>query len=507
MGELPREDFLATVKESVENGERFCFILGAGASVTSGIPSGETLRRQWLAEKGKTDTGQTYFDVYDDRFYPNYENGNKYIQRMMRGKTPSYGYYPLVRLLSDKAKHCNIVITTNFDRLTEMAFTQYSEQTPVVAEHEDLAKYINSYSEEPMIAKIHRGMLFEPMSSKDALQCLHEKWAGVLTHIFEAYTPIIIGYAGGDHTMAQFLLEKFPKNKMMYWCWLENEKGNVNNSVNAIIEVNNKKRFIVPIDGFDAIMFWIAKTLEYGDPTDDMRQRAESAIDKYYEEFNELSKQATGTTKQAVEDENDKKIRECSEKINKDNDDYLAYFKRAYAWVEKGECDNAISDYSEAIRIKPDYATAYNNRGASYAEKSEQDKAISDYSEAIRIKPDYATAYNNRGASYAKKGEQDKAISDYSEAIRIKPDSATAYNSRGVSYAKKGEYDNAISDYSEAIRIKPDSATAYNNRGASYAKKGEQDKAISDYSEAIRIRPDYQLAKDNLNELLELANK
>ena len=34
------------IQESNENGERFCFILGSGASVESGIPSGNTLEMQ-----------------------------------------------------------------------------------------------------------------------------------------------------------------------------------------------------------------------------------------------------------------------------------------------------------------------------------------------------------------------------------------------------------------------------------------------------------------------------
>lgn len=34
------------MKEASGNGERFCFILGSGASVESGIPSGTTLEVQ-----------------------------------------------------------------------------------------------------------------------------------------------------------------------------------------------------------------------------------------------------------------------------------------------------------------------------------------------------------------------------------------------------------------------------------------------------------------------------
>ena len=36
------------IKEAAESGQRFCFILGSGASVESGIPSGGSLEMQWM---------------------------------------------------------------------------------------------------------------------------------------------------------------------------------------------------------------------------------------------------------------------------------------------------------------------------------------------------------------------------------------------------------------------------------------------------------------------------
>ena len=46
---LPAKSLSRLIKESTENTEqRFCFILGSGASVESGIPSGSTLEMQWM---------------------------------------------------------------------------------------------------------------------------------------------------------------------------------------------------------------------------------------------------------------------------------------------------------------------------------------------------------------------------------------------------------------------------------------------------------------------------
>ena len=43
-----------TIREGRKNGERFCFILGAGASVSSNIPSGAQLEYTWLEEMNES---------------------------------------------------------------------------------------------------------------------------------------------------------------------------------------------------------------------------------------------------------------------------------------------------------------------------------------------------------------------------------------------------------------------------------------------------------------------
>ena len=42
--------FLNALEEGYRNERRYCFILGAGASKTSGIPTGEELARQWYGD-------------------------------------------------------------------------------------------------------------------------------------------------------------------------------------------------------------------------------------------------------------------------------------------------------------------------------------------------------------------------------------------------------------------------------------------------------------------------
>ena len=168
---------VGAIKEGINNAERFCFILGSGASVTSGIPMGGDLERKWMAEMeefpglveihttaeklkknkhleydfnkieeswqkvknlGMPLPSKFYFDIYKLRFFPNHRNGYHYLERIMADAKPSFGYHPLALLLTGKGRN-NLVITTNFDSLVEDALFMYTNSKPLVINHELLA--------------------------------------------------------------------------------------------------------------------------------------------------------------------------------------------------------------------------------------------------------------------------------------------------------------------------------------------------------------------------------
>ncbi len=113
---------VGAIREGIDCSERFCFILGSGASVSSGIPMGGELERRWMAEMekcpgleevhatakklkekkcleydfkeieetwqkskdlGKPLPSEYYFDIYKLRFFPNHRNGYHYLEKLM----------------------------------------------------------------------------------------------------------------------------------------------------------------------------------------------------------------------------------------------------------------------------------------------------------------------------------------------------------------------------------------------------------------------------------------
>jgi Flp pilus assembly protein TadD len=77
-----------------------------------------------------------------------------------------------------------------------------------------------------------------------------------------------------------------------------------------------------------------------------------------------------------------RRIRGCSEIIQRAPADATAYHNRAVARERAGDLDGAITDYTKAIEFGPNNATAYENRGHAYASKGDYTSAVADQTKA-----------------------------------------------------------------------------------------------------------------------------
>ena len=541
------------ISEGQKYGERFCFILGAGASASSGILTGAELEYRWMLDldkdpgfkevhavakslkekkhlshefkeieeawnraKEKRQTvlpSEYYFDIYTLRFYPNYRNGYHYLENLMERSKPSFGYHTLALMLTELSGS-NLVITTNFDSLVEDALFLYTNKKPLVINHELLAEFAGDLNvKRPVIAKLHRGIFFDPLNRPEETNGLQGKWMDILEKVFQNYTPVVIGYGGGDGSLMEVLEKRDVAMKNgIYWCYVE-KFGIPDEKIQTIVE--DKKGYLVRTAGFDAVMLAIGNIL-FKDKIDPdttrgtLEGRIYTQVDNYEEEYKKLKVELEDVSdKEKPLNESEEELKENIEKLDErtkrseserqklEQMTVWDYNRRGIRSYDLGEYENAILSYEKAINLKPDYAIAYYNRGCVNTKLGESERAIADYSKAIELKPDLAEAYNNRGYTYKKIGESEKAIADYSKAIELKPDLAEVYNNRGNAYDRLGESEKAIADCSKAIELKPDYANAYNNRGKIYTGIGESEKAIADYSKAIELKPDYANAYNN----------
>ena len=283
---MSTERFVDHVKEGYDSDLRYCFILGSGASYTSGIPTGLKLMAEWhkyLKSKGMEyivesakDCGvskekveqlfapdyklqsEDYFALFDLRFAGKPIVAYRYLQKLMENAEPSIGYYMLAVLMDNTEN--KLVITTNFDTLVEDVLYLYHAKHPLVAGHESLAPFIGTVENmgRPVVAKVHRDLTLQPLNREEELQKLADAWAENLHTALSKYIPIVIGYSGGDQTLMN-LLEK-TKLDNIYWCSLsDSESERIENLLKKC-----PRGYLVKIKGFDDVMFSLVSKMMEG---------------------------------------------------------------------------------------------------------------------------------------------------------------------------------------------------------------------------------------------------
>lgn len=548
---ISANQLVRAIDDGKKNEERFCFILGSGASVSSGIPAGVSLESDWMKEMETTpgmkevreiakklqedghlendfaeiekawnetkSTGEPfpsefYFDIYKLRFFPNHRNGYHYLENIMANKNPSFGYHPLALMLAS-GKGDNLVITTNFDSLVEDALFLYTDRKPLVINHELLADYAgDSNIKRPIIAKVHRGIFFDPLNQPEETNELKGRWHDVLVSVFQIYTPIVIGYGGGDNSLMKLLEEENVKMKNgIYWCYME-KYGLPNEKTQELVQ--NKKGYLVRTAGFDAIMLAIGNALfpnQIGvhETEEYLNNRTSMQIANYEEEYKRLTEfedESGGEegAEQANQSENEfkeeiEKMAErgaVSENERQEKNQLTAwdYWRQGKNYFKSEQYQDAIVSYTKAIDMQNNVALFYSERGYVLLRLEKYDKALADHNRAIELDSTKDVIYNNRGYIHMQLGDYDRAIADYSEAIKLNPHRGNAYTNRGYVYMELGNYDSAIVNLNKAIELNPKDAISRKHIGVVFKKKGDLETAIAYLTTAITLNSKYKEA-------------
>ncbi|MBL9142798.1 MAG: tetratricopeptide repeat protein [Verrucomicrobiaceae bacterium] len=243
----------------------FCFIIGSGAALSSGIPTGASLVNRWLVEMHDMDDGSdkrilpphakiedyadalldgekerlkkwseerfkgipgftfedrasSYGHIYQARFANDPDLGQRFLRALIHRRKPSIGFHLLARILN-RTRH-NVVITTNFDHLVEDAIAITENEAVQSFNHGGLAEFVQSRPEHPAVAKIHGDILLKTFNAAGELEQLSPSWQKALRSLFQTYTPIVIGYGGNDPGFMSFLIEELKtwgKDRRCYW--------------------------------------------------------------------------------------------------------------------------------------------------------------------------------------------------------------------------------------------------------------------------------------------------
>lgn len=231
------------------------FLLGAGASISSGILSGGQMvwdfkRRIYCAEKNLPpqlysdlskkqiqDEIQAYFDskggypqlwapdeysFYFERCFPERQNREYYIWEQVRDVKPSLGYLCLGELIIHGK--INLVATTNFDRLISAGIQTIDSGRSVKELSSAMVGSVGFFIDDsfPTIVKLHGDYLYDKLKNTTAeLQELENQIGAVWKSNIENKCLVVIGYAGNDNSVMSVLEELIDNDKLqrgIYWC-------------------------------------------------------------------------------------------------------------------------------------------------------------------------------------------------------------------------------------------------------------------------------------------------
>ena len=487
---------------------KFCFVLGAGASISSGIKSGQELvdiwddklrirnkssYLKWRSEYGITDENKYsfYSQYYEHYFKRHPKDGYNFLEKLMENAIPSAGYVILSYLLSQTKN--NVVITTNFDHLTEDAINYYTQTMPMVIGHESLSHYISKPINRPTVIKIHRDLLFDPANTVNEVDKLHDNWKKALNTILSEYHPIFIGYAGNDNSLMDFLIEQgeaFADNRLCCPYWMLYGDGTPDGKVHDFLEKSNG--YFIQHNGFDEVMFLIGRVLKI------KRQSEEYFHEKVEKRFKILNDSIDKFTNKFLKDDYstnpDNLI--MSEEI-KEAVQYLAsqtnlqnMYKEVVLSYREGNYEDAVSICKELINLAPDNALYHNTFGIILHKMKRYDEALTETQKAVELEAYNAEYRNSLGITLHALKRYDEALTEYYKAIELDPNDAFYHNNLGITLDYIERYDEALIEMQKAVELEPDNPEYRNSLGVTLHNMKRYDEVLIEKQKAVELEPD-----------------
>jgi Tfp pilus assembly protein PilF len=508
----------------------FCWILGSGASVQSGIPTGGKLAMDWLKElheledfqnqplekwateknlgiKGfKFESAANFYPwIYQRRFHDDPDAGYAFLEKAMDAAEPSYGYSVLAQIMAGTTHKA--AITTNFDNLIADALAIYTDAFPLVCGHESLTGYIRAKLRRPLVAKIHRDLLLNPLSEPGEIAKLSDGWECALKLILNSYMPIVIGYGGNDGSLMGFLKMIEPLNGGIYWCHRAGKEPG--KEICEVVEKHHGR--LVPIAGFDELMLQLWEKLKLESPIKLATAAHEKRVREFQNQFEALNKKLKEPAGDKAAEAARAPVREAAaaavERLTKEKD-WWAWQLKADAEPNPKEREkifrDGLKDFPESAELTGTFALFMTNVRKNY------DEAERLYRKALDLDPKDAPNNGNFG-NFMKnvRKDNDAAEQFYRKALELDPTNVHSMGSLAnfMTDVRK-DYELAEQLYRKALALDPKHATNTGNFGNFMMNvRKDYDAAEQLYRKALELDPNHAHHTGNLANFMEQVRK
>ena len=466
-------DELANINRSMSD-RQFAFILGAGASFTSNIPTGKALAERWLRDlhlrecidsssledwvakpalgiDGLTfsTAAEHYPHIFERRFRGDREAGYAELESAMEGKTPSLGYSLLAEIIQH-TRH-KVVVTTNFDNLVADALAMHAHQSPLVVAHESLAGFVRPQLRRPLVAKIHRDLFLNPKNDQAGVSTMEEGWTIALRKLFQYFTPIVVGYGGNDGSLMGLLdsLNEGDIAGRMVWCYREGSPP----PAPAKRVLHKHQGIQVKIPGFDEFMLRLAAKLVDKFDVAAVAERTARLGQERAERYRQQAEDLQKSLEQGTADQRKTGL-VLSQSVQSG--------KSWWSWQLQASAEPDVIKreeiYRQGLRQFPDSA----GLTGSYAlflknQRKDYDAAEAMFKKALELDPSHATHTGNY-ALFLKnqRKDYDAAEAMYKKALELDPsDTNNTGNYASFLATQRKDYDAAEAMFKKALELDP----------------------------------------------------
>ena len=537
--------------------KRFCFVLGAGASRASGIPSGQNLVDQWdeyirrrdsqkeyeiwqreMEIRSKQDQYAHYSDYYQKRFEEDEAEGHTFIRNVTAKAEPSAGYLALANVMTGTAN--NIVLTTNFDKLVETSIFRDTAQIPWVISTEEELKYLDLYADYPKILKLHGDMFNNMRNTTEETQRLDLSWKEMLKDVLKTYHPVFIGYAGNDPGLMGYLESVAGQIKRPYWLYYREDE--LTERIWKFV-ANSGGCFVDGRIGFDGVLMHLFDRFHFQKAYMEQAKEREQVFQAKWQEAKDALTKLLADETESRKDQNlsdDNSMRESVAQIigqempeiwlynlwnyRPEEQKRLldaalvkfpksAYVLGSYAlyWEDQHEMDEAEKYYQRAIEAdSKDAKNLGNYANFLNLQRQDYDKAEEYYQRAIEANPKHANTLGNYANFLCdQRQDYDKAEEYYQRAIEADPkDVDHLGNYATFLNLQRQDYDKAEEYYQRAIEADPKDANNLGNYATFlWKQRQDYDKAEEYYQRAIEADPKHANNLGNYANFLNLQRQ
>jgi tetratricopeptide (TPR) repeat protein len=493
-----KEHLISLISRRSNSTPNFALIIGAGASVTSGIKPASKMIEEWrkqLFEESRSDEPFEEWlkkqDCYEDEeeysilfeeVCDERSQRRVYIENCVKDAKPSWGYIYLANIIAHN--YFNVIFTPNFDDLLNEACFTYPGLKPIVCAHDSAVVDIRVTSARPKIIKLHGDYLYDSIQNTiRETENLRDNMRDKFKQFAAEYGLVVVGYGGNDRSIMD-ILDMMSREEGylpggLYWCVRSLSKGGkISRKLGRLLRQD--RVYLVQIEGFDEFMAELhdGLGLTLPDRVLDPFKATKENLSILIPAKENLDHPIINADIETLE----QKLREfediiSGEKRDEESQKFIPFKLMGDLEFNKHDYESALNYYENAIGFETDLRPIFEKMANSYLFIGNLKKAEESANKWIQVAPDDYLGYDTLGNILGYQGSYDAAIDALRAALRR---TSTVSLERHFVYAAlsnvkllSGDWEGALLAAENALRVFPTEGPALINKCIALKELGQ----------------------------------